>query len=289
MPTEAEPKSGEPLTRARTSAPVMEVFASIQGEGAFAGEAQTFVRLRGCPLRCRWCDTPGSWTLHAHDRARIAAERGTRREESWATPFQVACWIADVEPGAPRTVSLTGGEPLMWPEFVGALKGMIGGRRLHLETAGAHPRTLERVIDRCDHVSLDLKPDLDLDPPVELLDADGSREDVAIGDGRTLERAPVSRAEWSAARQACLRLVAGRDACGKIVVSGAREARDFTGLLDEVEACAPGLRVHLQPATACGGVAAPPSDLVLAVCEMARDRDLDVRVIPQLHRALGLP
>jgi organic radical activating enzyme len=296
-PAGAGSTGADALTRARTAAPVLEVFASIQGEGAFAGEAQTFVRLRGCPLRCRWCDTPGSWTLHAHDRARIAAERGTRREESWATPFQVACWIADVEPGAPRTVSLTGGEPLMWPDFVGALKGMIGERRLHLETAGAHPRTLERVLDRCDHVSLDLKPDLDLDPPVELFDATpsdglespGSHASDAITLGVTRERAPVTRAEWSAAREACLRLVAGRDACGKIVVSGAREARDFTVLLDEVEACAPGLRVYLQPATPCGGAAAPPSELVLAVCEMARDRDLDVRVVPQLHRTLGLP
>lgn len=280
----------------RVAAPVLEVFASIQGEGAFAGEAQTFVRLRGCPLRCRWCDTPGSWTLHAGDRARVAAERGVRREASWATPFQVACWIADVEPGAPRTVSLTGGEPLMWPDFVGALKGMIGERRLHLETAGAHPQTLARVIDRCDHVSLDLKPDLDLDAPVELeMLGEVEQESVGTGAGAgvaaapTSERAPVTRAEWSAARQACLRLVAGRDACGKIVVSGEREARDFTVLLDEVEACAPALPIFVQPASPCGGVRAPKSELVLAVCEMARDRDLSVRVIPQLHRALGLP
>jgi organic radical activating enzyme len=272
--------------RARVAAPVLEVFASIQGEGQFAGEPQTFVRLRGCPLRCRWCDTPGSWTLHAHDRARIAvhgvlptAEKGdARREEAWATPFQVACWIAEVEPGAPRTVSLTGGEPLVWPDFVMALKGMIGARRLHLETAGAHPRTLERVLLRCDHISLDLKPDLDLDAPVEIEDA-----------GVTEERVPRTRAQWKAAREDCLRLVAGRDACGKIVVSGARVAEDFAVLLDEVEDCAPGLRVFLQPATPCGGVPAPSAELVLTVCEMARDRDLDVRVVPQMHRVLGLP
>ncbi len=310
----AAPTTGEPGARARVAAPVLEVFASIQGEGAFAGEAQTFVRLRGCPLRCRWCDTPASWTLQASDRARIAAHDGTRREEAWATPFQVACWIAQVEPGSPRTVSLTGGEPLVWPDFVGALKSMIGTRRLHLETAGAHPRTLARVIDRCDHVSLDLKPDLDLDQPVELdaqhrtveldgqhktVELDGSNEageselEHAITDrdvaNLTAERVPVTRAQWSAARQACLRLVSGRDACGKIVVSGARAAADFAVLLDEVEACASGLRVFLQPATPCGGVPAPSSDLVLAVCEMARDRDLDVRVVPQLHRTLGLP
>jgi organic radical activating enzyme len=273
----ALPSGAGRAARARVEAPVLEVFASIQGEGAFAGEPQTFVRLRGCPLRCRWCDTPASWTLRGDDRARIAAHgAGVRREDAWATPFQAACWIAEVEPGAPRTVSVTGGEPLLWPEFVVALKGMIGERRLHLETAGAHPRMLERVIDRCDHVSLDLKPDLDLDAPVEV-------------EGSIDEPSPRSRAEWTAAREACLRLVAGRDACAKIVVSGARDATDFAPLLDEVEACASALRVFLQPATPCGGVPAPSAELVLAVCEMARDRDLDVRVVPQLHRTHGLP
>ena len=73
-------------------------------------------------------------------------------------PARGAC-----EPGAPRTVSVTGGEPLLWPEFVLGLRAMVGPRRVHLETGGAHPRTLARVVDAVDHVSLDLKPDLDLD------------------------------------------------------------------------------------------------------------------------------
>jgi hypothetical protein len=30
-------------------------------------------------------------------------------------------------------------------------------------------------------------------------------------------------------------------------------------------------------------------ELVLAVAELARDRDLDVRVVPQMHRLLRLP
>jgi len=46
--------------QATIAAPVLEVFASIQGEGAYVGEPQVFLRLRGCPLRCAWCDTPGS-------------------------------------------------------------------------------------------------------------------------------------------------------------------------------------------------------------------------------------
>lgn len=37
---------------------VHEIFASIQGESSFAGLPCAFVRLSGCNLRCRFCDTP---------------------------------------------------------------------------------------------------------------------------------------------------------------------------------------------------------------------------------------
>ena len=265
---------------ARNAAPVMEVFASIQGEGAFVGEPQVFLRLRGCPVRCRWCDTPGSWRVGANDRARIArtAERGGPHAESpWATPFQAACWMSEVEPGTPRTVSVTGGEPLVWPEFLLGLKSMLSPRRLHLETAGAHPRTLARVIDAFDHVSLDLKPEGDLDPPEEL-----------PGDPAS-EPAPRTASDWRTARESCLALVAGRDACAKIVVSGERSVDDLAPLLDEVERRAPGLPVVLTPATPVGGATAPKPSTVAQLVEMARDRDLAVRVVPQVHRLLGIP
>ena len=36
---------------------VTEIYTSIQGESTWAGTLCTFVRLTGCPLRCRWCDT----------------------------------------------------------------------------------------------------------------------------------------------------------------------------------------------------------------------------------------
>lgn len=36
---------------------VKEIFPTIQGEGPFAGRPSVFIRLAGCNLACRWCDT----------------------------------------------------------------------------------------------------------------------------------------------------------------------------------------------------------------------------------------
>jgi len=68
-------------------APLIEVFSSIQGEGRYVGQPQVFLRLAGCPLRCRWCDTPRSWVVSDAD---------------WASPFEATTRIATVDPeGAP--------------------------------------------------------------------------------------------------------------------------------------------------------------------------------------------
>jgi 7-carboxy-7-deazaguanine synthase len=258
-------------------APVLEVFASLQGEGRYVGEPQVFVRLWGCPLRCSWCDTPGSWRLPATPRARIGVPGSARRAAAWASAPEVTDWIAEVEHGRARTVSVTGGEPLLWPDFVRELCRSAEPRRVHLETAGAHPRALEEVLDAVDHVSLDLKLPEDLDAPefpAEALDP---------------EPVPATAREWREVRARVLELVRGRDACAKLIVAGNRRAEDFRELLDDVERIAPELLLCVQPVTPVNGVSAPGPELVGAVVELALARSLAVRVVPQLHRMLGIP
>ena len=70
------PSTGERLR----SAPVLEVFASIQGEGLHAGRPQTFLRLAGCPLRCRWCDTEYAF----YEGREMSVEEVIRRVENGA-------------------------------------------------------------------------------------------------------------------------------------------------------------------------------------------------------------
>lgn len=41
--------------------PVHEVFHTFQGEGTHMGRAAFFIRLFGCPVKCSFCDSAGTW------------------------------------------------------------------------------------------------------------------------------------------------------------------------------------------------------------------------------------
>lgn len=258
---------GETSQLAPVSAPVLEVFASIQGEGLFVGRPQVFVRLYGCPLRCTWCDTPGSW--------KVPERHATEGEELFLTPFQVATRVAALDPEGARAVSLTGGEPLVWPAFVAELSTYLGDRPLHLETAGAHPSALKQVLDQVDHVSCDLKLPADMAAPVPL-----------AGEG---EPVPATEPEWARVRRDVLKLLKEQSAALKLVVAGEREPEDFEPILDDILRFAPELPLVLQPVTPMAGVSAPGRAVLMELVELAIDRELDVRVLPQVHRALRIP
>lgn len=264
---------------ATTKAPLLEVFASIQGEGLYAGEAQVFVRLRGCPLRCAWCDTPHSFRAEG-EASRVQTPRGEILGEAIASPFQVLTRILAAEPREPRTISVTGGEPLLWPGFVLGLARIKGPRRLHLETAGAQPEALAAVLEAVDHVSLDLKLPRDLLAPVKV---SGPAEAPAWQ-----EPLPESAGDWQLVRRRNLLLLQDKDACAKIIVQGERTAEEFHPLLEDVARLAPDLPVFLQPVTPLRSIPAATQAQLFELLEDARDLGLHVRVLPQIHPALGI-
>lgn len=104
---------------------IAETFSSIQGEGKLAGVPSLFIRVSGCNLRCRWCDTSyASWNPEGED-------------------WPVGRIVALVAESPVRHVVVTGGEPLIMPE-IGELCFAIHamGRHTTVETAGTIYRPL---------------------------------------------------------------------------------------------------------------------------------------------------
>lgn len=52
--------------------PIVEIFASINGEGPFCGLPSIFIRTAGCNLRCSYCDTTYSFDEYGADKMSIA-------------------------------------------------------------------------------------------------------------------------------------------------------------------------------------------------------------------------
>jgi 7-carboxy-7-deazaguanine synthase len=97
---------------------ITETFHSLQGEADAAGWPTFFIRLTGCPLRCRYCDTA------------YAFEGG-----EWRT---VAALVEEARGSGARHVCVTGGEPLAQKSCRLLLAALCdGGFAVSLETSGA--------------------------------------------------------------------------------------------------------------------------------------------------------
>lgn len=121
---------------------ITEIFKSIQGESSYAGLPCIFVRLTGCNLRCKWCDTAyafhGGTKYSLDDILRRAAEFSGGRENGGR----------DV-----RLVEITGGEPLLQPETPELARRLVdAGYTVLIETSGERdiselPREVVKIVD----------------------------------------------------------------------------------------------------------------------------------------------
>lgn len=127
----------------KTTADIVEIFSSIQGEGIFVGAKQIFVRFKECNLSCSFCDESRERPTKNHTPSTLMEEIGSLTQKR----------------GFHHSVSLTGGEPLCHTSFL--LEFLPHLHRNHtkayLETNGTLPDELARVIDLIDIVAMDFK------------------------------------------------------------------------------------------------------------------------------------
>jgi organic radical activating enzyme len=226
---------------------LLEIFSSFQGEGPYAGTRQIFVRLSGCHLRCVYCDTPESW-----ERSRTWSFGGRIR----ANPATVRETLEAVESLGPHpSLSFTGGEPVLQPDFVReTARGVRAlGMKTYLDTSGTRADLLARCADSIDIFAFDIK----------------------------LPSCPGVKMDFEDTRR-CLELARGREAFVKIVVmKGTREAElaRAAGLVPE------SMLLVLQLVTPVNPATERPEGEELGRLRRAAGRE--VLVLPQLHVLAG--
>lgn len=126
----------------------LESFGTVDGPGI-----RYVVFVQGCPMRCAYCHNPDTWEMNA------------------GTPMEASYIIEQYERNKPFYVgggiTVTGGEPLMQPDFLIELFGLCKEKGIHtcLDTSGIafkpdNPSIVEkmdRLMPLVDLVMLDIK------------------------------------------------------------------------------------------------------------------------------------
>ena len=120
---------------------ITEIFNSIQGEGTRAGLPCIFVRLTGCNLRCKWCDTAYAF----HGGKKMSVEEVVSRVDELSGRVSGKMAVPLVE--------LTGGEPLLQEEIYPLADQLLSlGYTVMIETSGERfigrlPKEVIKIVD----------------------------------------------------------------------------------------------------------------------------------------------
>jgi len=99
--------------------PLIEEFYTIQGEGYHTGKAAYFIRIGGCDIGCRWCDSKYSW--------RADYDKAVQTEEI----------LKEAASHPAKAIVVTGGEPLNYDMDYLTNQAKKLGLKCFLETSGA--------------------------------------------------------------------------------------------------------------------------------------------------------
>ena len=232
-----------PLNR---TARITEIFSSLQGEGPHMGERHIFIRFEACHMACAYCDE--------------SAKRG--RSMSLDDVLRKVDSLEKKE-GPHACVSLTGGEPLLYADFLKPLGRALKKKKLRvlLETSGILWRQFSKVLGDCDIIAMDLKL-------------------ASVTEDR----------DFLKEHRAFLKIAKKKDVYIKIVVSRSADLREFDRHLQMVASVARGTPVFLQPVSR-PGKRYPDLLLMRYLNQLQRigaRRLPDIRVGIQLHKILNI-
>ena len=231
----------------KIKADIVEIFSSIQGEGVFLGARQIFVRFKQCNMKCAYCDEP----------------RDGKTTEY--TPLELLSEVKYIElaKGPHHSVSITGGEPLVYSEFLKIFLKLLKkeGMMTYLETNGTLPRELDKVIDLVDIVAMDFK----------------------------LPSSTGERPFWDEHLE-FLRIASWKKAFVKTIVTENTTKADIVKAAELVKKIKGNIPFVIQPASLLKKEdKALGNDTLMKFVEIGLKHNIDnIRVIPQMHKKMGV-
>ncbi len=237
--------------------PVIELFSSIQGEGPYVGYRQLFLRLSGCNLSCPYCDTQVAQSAMF----RLETTPGSHFFEQIKNPVsldRLAMLIQSFDLKLHHSLSITGGEPLLWAQELQAFLPRVKelGFKVYLETNGTLPDKLALLLPWVDIISMDIK-------------------------------LPYDEYEFWHEHREFLRQGRTREIFVKIVVDSCTDLANLLRARDLLAGENTKIPVILQPLTPVRGLHKPEPAQMLKWQEFMLQELESVRVIPQTHVYLG--
>ena len=188
--------------------PLVESFYTIQGEGFHSGKPAYFIRLGGCDVGCRWCDSKESWNPDRFP------------------PVPIEDIVRDAVATPAKAIVITGGEPMNYPLDPLCMLLKQSGMEIYVETSGS-----SHLSGIFDWVCLSPKRNK---PPKEEFFMIADELKVIIEDTKDFEwaeenRNKVLRMQTSLYGHSKKRLAVGHD--GVVGAEGADDAVGYDGVV----------------------------------------------------------
>lgn len=137
-----------------------EIFSSFQGEGLYLGKRQLFIRFAGCNLKCTYCDTKRAREIKKFASIeKTPFKRDFFRERNPLKLEKILEFIKNLNLSVHKSISITGGEPLLQTEFLLNFLPFLKKKKLeiYLETNGTLPEKLIKILNFVDIIAMDIK------------------------------------------------------------------------------------------------------------------------------------
>lgn len=267
----------------KDSLPIVEMFYGIEGEGCAVGDLRILLRVGGCRVKCHGCDSPHTWNAN---NSTLKTLEQVKQE--------LGALIAETKV---KTVAITGGEPMHYPEQMRELAVFLReqGVRSWLETSGWIIN--REVFDEFDFLSFDVKTPSSKEACMtkDQVSAVFAEVDHHLNSNRTgslyLSDAQIKAIVTNEAdidyimNDVCLhaheQVIVTRDLCGDKTV----KYNDYSWLVNDESY----LRQRLIITPACGKHSTPADIRARMELCMERFKGLPYRIIAQQHPLLNMP